>query len=188
MSNAMHNWVVVSKKRHQVSPRCTAEETTFKLPGGKLKTIWTKVEGKTVAVLPVTPNGTIVLARQYRPGPNRIVDELPGGRCETGESPEEAARRELFEETGLEAESWLCLGTFLECAYSTVERWGFAALNVRQTRDVVFDQEEPVEVVEKNLDQFIQQLCEGQICDPEIAWAGLYRMKLVTVSSGIPVL
>lgn len=168
-------------RQHRISPWCCFKETIFKLPCGTLKTVWTKSEGRTVSVLPITSKGTFILARQYRPGPDRIIDELPGGRCDKGEAAEAAARRELFEETGCEAENWICLGRFLECAYSTVERWGFIALNVHEVSNATTDEHEPVEVVEKTLPDLIHQLCDGLICDPEIAWAGLYRLNLVSI-------
>ena len=54
-----------------------------------------------VAVLPVHDDGRVVLVRQYRYPVDALVWELPAGRLDPGESPEEAARRELEEEVGL---------------------------------------------------------------------------------------
>ena len=55
-----------------------------------------------VAVLvPVTGDGRVVLVRQYRAPIDRVTWELPAGGVNPGESPEEAARRECEEETGL---------------------------------------------------------------------------------------
>jgi ADP-ribose pyrophosphatase len=54
-----------------------------------------------VAVLPVHDDGRLVLVRQYRYPVDALVWELPAGRLDPGESPEQAARRELEEEVGL---------------------------------------------------------------------------------------
>jgi ADP-ribose pyrophosphatase len=54
-----------------------------------------------VAVLPVHADGRVVLVRQYRYAVNQLVWELPAGRLDPGESPEDGARRELEEEVGL---------------------------------------------------------------------------------------
>jgi ADP-ribose pyrophosphatase len=54
-----------------------------------------------VAVLPVHADGTFVLVRQYRYAVDALVWELPAGRRDPGETPEEGARRELEEEAGL---------------------------------------------------------------------------------------
>ncbi len=54
-----------------------------------------------VAVLAVDDQGRAVLVRQYRYPVNQSVWELPAGRLDPGESPEQAARRELEEEVGL---------------------------------------------------------------------------------------
>ena len=61
------------------------------------------VEEEYVTVLAMTEERRIVLVRQYRPAIERVSLELPAGHVEKGEAPEEAARRELWEETGFTA-------------------------------------------------------------------------------------
>lgn len=60
-----------------------------------------------VVVLAVDDQERVVVVRQYRHPARRRLLELPAGVLDApGEDPEQAARRELLEETGLEAESW----------------------------------------------------------------------------------
>ena len=54
-----------------------------------------------VTMFAVTADGNIPLIRQYRPALERFTLELPSGLLEAGEQPEQAAARELLEETGL---------------------------------------------------------------------------------------
>ncbi len=56
-----------------------------------------------VVVLPVLPDGRILLIRQYRHATRQYLWELVAGRMEAGESPRRAAARELIEETGYRA-------------------------------------------------------------------------------------
>ena len=59
------------------------------------------------AIVPIfdveTPDPEILLIRQYRYATNGYVYEIPAGRLDPGETPEECARRELREETGYSA-------------------------------------------------------------------------------------
>lgn len=55
----------------------------------------------------------VLLARQYNPGADRVVWELPGGGTEPGEDYETAVRRELMEEVGLYPNHVRYLGRFL---------------------------------------------------------------------------
>jgi ADP-ribose pyrophosphatase len=67
-----------------------------------------------VTVVPVHGDGTVSLVRQYRAAVDALVLEIPAGTLDKDdESPEAAARRELAEETGLEAAHWeLLIGTW----------------------------------------------------------------------------
>lgn len=64
-------------------------------------------------IVPVTHEGQVVLVRQYRHGVERETHEFPAGGVDAGESPLAAARRELREETGFEAEEWRHLRSVL---------------------------------------------------------------------------
>jgi ADP-ribose pyrophosphatase len=56
-----------------------------------------------VVVMPVLPDGRIILIRQYRHAARRFLWELVAGRMDPGESVRQAAARELIEETGYRA-------------------------------------------------------------------------------------
>jgi 8-oxo-dGTP pyrophosphatase MutT (NUDIX family) len=64
-----------------------------------------------VNVIGLTPNDEAVMIRQFRFGSGLVTLEIPGGIVDPGESPLEAAHRELLEETGYEAERWTSLGS-----------------------------------------------------------------------------
>lgn len=63
-----------------------------------------------VAVVPVLPDGRILLVDQYRYAVRRRVWEIPAGLLEARERPLDGARRELLEETGYQAATWQPLG------------------------------------------------------------------------------
>ena len=56
-----------------------------------------------INVIPLTGDGRVVLIEQYRHGTGEVSLEVPGGMVDEGESPRDAAERELLEETGYEA-------------------------------------------------------------------------------------
>jgi ADP-ribose pyrophosphatase len=63
-----------------------------------------------VAVVALHDDGQVVLVHQYRHPVGMFLYELPAGLLDvSGEAPLEAARRELFEETGLVAADWSVL-------------------------------------------------------------------------------
>jgi len=84
---------------------------TYRMPDGSVSD-WDVHDPpfRTVAVLALTDaddaddaDVKVVLVRQFRPGPGEVLWELPGGIVDDGEGLEEAAARELLEETGYRA-------------------------------------------------------------------------------------
>src|SRR5947208_17050747 len=63
-----------------------------------------------VSVFAVTRQGTFPLVRQFRPAIEEVTIELPSGHVDEGETPEQAAARELHEETGYIANELILLG------------------------------------------------------------------------------
>ncbi len=63
-----------------------------------------------VNVIPLTTGGEVILVKQYRFGTKEFSLEIPGGMLEMGETPANAARRELLEETGYAGDEPILLG------------------------------------------------------------------------------
>ncbi len=175
----MNPWKALKRSLHPHSPFLTIEDVLFELPDGREATYSLTHVGKAVCLLALTRNQEVILARQFRPGPNRMLDELPGGYVDQGEAPEQTANRELLEETGYAAGSLIALGRFLEGAYSTIDIHGFLALNCELRTDQKLDANEFIEVVLKPLPEFLKQLRKGQLTDGETAWAGLAEAGII---------
>lgn len=65
-----------------------------------------------VVIVPMTASNEVRLLRQYRSAAEKWIFELPAGTLEPGENPDEAAPRELIEETGDTAAHWQKLHGF----------------------------------------------------------------------------
>lgn len=63
-----------------------------------------------INIIPLTARDEVLMIEQYRHGSNEVTLEIPGGMVDEDETPEDAARRELLEETGYTAREVLFLG------------------------------------------------------------------------------
>jgi len=88
-----------------------------------------------VSVLATTPRNELVVVRQFRPVVDTHTLELPSGHVDPGEVPESAARRELLEETGYEADELetLSVPLFSDTGRLANRIWCYRAKNVRRT-------------------------------------------------------
>jgi 8-oxo-dGTP pyrophosphatase MutT (NUDIX family) len=99
-------------------------------------------------VVAETPDGAIVMVWQYRFGTDAISLEVPGGVIDPGEAPAEAARRELREETGYEAESFELLSAVEPNPALQGNRcFTFLARGARPAGETSFDDLEECETV-----------------------------------------
>ena len=63
-----------------------------------------------VCIVALSPTGQILVTKEYRHAVQKVVTGFPGGCLHEGETPEEAARRELLEEAGCTAASFEVIG------------------------------------------------------------------------------
>lgn len=85
-----------------------------------------------VVIVALTPQNQLLLVRQFRVAAGAVTLELPAGHIDPGETPEQAARRELLEETGYEADKLELLASLSpSVARFTNRMWCFFAAGVK---------------------------------------------------------
>ena len=131
-----------------------------------------------VGILPVTEDGRLVLVRQYRYAVQEDLLEIPAGHIDPGESPDEAARRELIEETGYTASTWRKLAEFFPAPGFTDERMHlFLATGLRAGEPSPED-DESIECVSIPLEEALDLLRTGAVADAKTLVALLWREAL----------
>lgn len=155
---------------------------TFELPNGEITTRATFLgEGRRAAgVVAVTKDNKVVVAKQFRPGPEKIMSEIPGGWVDEGEEPEAAARRELLEETGYSAEKMVPLGVFGRDSAINGSWYYYLATGCERTGDQALDDDEFVDIELVSIDEFLANAKSGNMTDPFAALGAydeLVKMK-----------
>jgi ADP-ribose pyrophosphatase len=114
-----------------------------------------------VTVLATTASGRVLLVRQFRPALEEFTMELPSGHVEPGESAEEAARRELLEETGYAAGELTLLATLApDTGRLGMRQWCFVASEARPF-GAAGSQEPGVAVVEWDVPELLERIRES---------------------------
>lgn len=142
---------------------------TVQLPDGRETTREIIEHNGAVAMVPITETGEVVLVRQYRRAPDEVVLEIPAGRLEPGERPEECARRELSEEIGQIPSHLTKIGELYSApGYSQEKMHLFLAggLSAQVKRP---DSDEFLEIVVIPLAEAVRKCLNGEIRDVKTA-------------------
>ena len=103
----MKKWKLLNSEYLFKRPWLTARRDKLELPDGRIAPEYYVLEYPDwVNVIAITKDGRFVMEKQYRHAVESINFELPCGVMEEGETPLEAARRELLEETGFGGGEW----------------------------------------------------------------------------------
>ena len=145
-----------------------------------------------VVMAAVSPDGRILLVRQYRHSAGEVLTELPAGTLDilddgSVEEPLPAAKRELFEETGHRAGSWRKLAEFWTApGFASELMHLFLATDLKE--DPTYEGPEPDERLRLEsvpFDEFLASADKGEIRDAKTL-LGIYMVDRVARAGEIP--
>ena len=160
---------------------------TVRLPDGTRATREYIVHPGAVLIVPVLPDGRLVVERQYRYPLGRVMIEFPAGKLDAGEAPLDTARRELREEAGYLAASWRWLGRVHPIvSYSTETIEFFVAEGLTQV-GAQLDAGEFLDIVLMSVDAMLAAIDREQLTDAKtVAALLLYARRRGAAPAGTP--
>ena len=132
-----------------------------------------------VGILPVDKHENLLLIQQFRFATKKTVTEIPAGKIEKGESPEQAALREMNEEIGYSGKLTPILQLYLAPGYSTEKMHLFFATGLKRiAKRLRMDNDEIINTERLNLHTAIERCLDGEIEDCKTVSAILLYAQL----------
>ena len=118
-----------------------------------------------VCCIPILPNGKIALIRQYRYSVRKMMIELPAGKLDKNEAPEDCAIRELEEEIGYKANKITFLTNIHPAiGFADEKMWIYFAEDLEKTNQKL-DSDEFIEIIPTKLEDALEMVWNGEITD-----------------------
>ncbi len=157
-------WKIISQEYLVQAPWAVLRKDVCLMPRGHTVPAYYVLEYPDwVNMVPVTEDGRFVLVKQYRHGVEQEVLEIPGGVIDPGETPEQAARRELLEETGYAFDRLERLSVlFPNPATSNNRTITYLATGGRKVQEQFLDEQEEIEVILVSPEEVKQWLLDNK--------------------------
>ncbi len=135
-----------------------------------------------VAIIPLDKNNNILLIEQFRIATRNKLIEIPAGKIEKGETPEEAALREMDEEIGYSGTLTPLFQCYLAPGYVTEKMYFFLATNLKISKKrLTLDEDEEIKLKRIKLSSALEKCLSGKIYDCKTIAAIMYISKSKTI-------
>ena len=174
----LESWKELSRSLVYDNPYWKIEKVKFHAPDDRVIDFFIKKEDPIVLILALTPDKEVILTRQYRQGPKRILYDLPGGFIFPKKDHTRSAEKELLEETGYAGKIEF-IGTTFKDAFSTRVAYCFIATDCKKASSQSLDPNEYINVELLSLDEFRELLRSGQMSDIDVGYMCLDHLGLL---------
>lgn len=160
-------WVTHDSSVAYENPWIRVQHHEVSTPGGSAGIYGVvQFKNRAVGVVPIDEDDHTWLVGQYRYATESYSWEIPEGGCPAAESPEQAARRELLEETGLAAGTITPLFSGIHLSNSVTDEaaWGFVATDL-VAGDATPDDTEELQIQRLPVGEAIEMVLDGRIND-----------------------
>jgi len=178
-------WKRLSRKTVYQNPWITVFEDQVQLPDGQTTTYGVVASPHAfVGIVPLLDTETVLLVRQYRYIQDEVTWELPSGAMHAGETPQQAAQRELQEEVGYRARHLEQL-SLMRSNKSVMDDQGFIFLATGLTPSkAIPDTTEEFQVVPVHVNRALEMVTRFEITDC-VSIIGLLLIQKRLVSESV---
>jgi len=169
-------WKFIRRREVYENPWIQVQEDEVINPAGTTNSYGRiNFKNQAIGIIPLDEENNTWLVGQYRYVPNAYFWEIPMGGSPRDESALETAKRELKEETGLDAKKWRSIMR-LHTSNSVTDEEGFVFVAEDLTEgETEFEETEVITVRKLPLDDAVQMVLSGEITDA-ISAAGLLKL------------
>lgn len=155
----------------------TVKRDLVRLPNGNTSQREYVTHPGAVVVVPILPNGNVVLEKQFRYALYQVFIELPAGKIDAGEDTLLTGQRELLEETGYSASDWIKLGHQHPCIGYSNEIIHIYLAHGLTAGEHQRDEDESLEVFEASFADCLGMIQNGEITDGKTIIALFFAEK-----------
>lgn len=160
------------------------QRDVVELPGGATATREYVLHPGASMIVPLLPDGQVVLVKQYRYPMHRAFIEFPAGKIDAGEAPLATAKRELLEETGYRGGDWTELTTIHNAIAYANERIVLFLAEGLERGEQQLDDHEFVEVFVAPLSDLMSWIRAGEVTDVKTVIGAFFVEKLLAERQG----
>lgn len=159
----MQEWKKLEEEIIEQNQFITYLKRRYQMPDGSFRDYYLADYKDGSVVFALTKDKKVLLVREFRPGPERWLLDLPAGAVDRGEDALKTAHRELLEETGYKAGRIIPLGSLVEHSYLKGIDYLYLALECEKDENYQLQEESTVGVEVLSWEEFEKHLKKGEM-------------------------